>query len=555
LRRQLVCSIFVPDLNSGRLRLLLALPAASLRASCVGIVTGADVYGHVSTVAFVGVEARAVEVQVRITPGASAFSIVGLPDKAVAESRERVRNALHAVGLGLPYKHVTVNLAPADLPKEGSHFDLPIVLALMSAMGAIVQDAISDFVAIGELALDGAVREVPGVLPAAVGANSIGKGLICPAGGGAEAAWASEAMDILAPPHLLALVNHFKGLQALARPKPAIRDGRSHLPDLRDVKGQESAKRALEVAAAGGHNMLMVGPPGSGKSMLASRLPSILPPLTPEEMLEVSMVHSLAGELMGGSVVSARRFRAPHHSASMAALVGGGSRPRPGEVSMAHLGVLFLDELPEFTPQVLDSLRQPLESGQTVIARANHRIVYPSRIQLIAAMNPCRCGGGEVGRSCRRGERCAADYQARISGPLLDRIDLSIEVPQVQASQLALPPPVEGSGEVRERVSQARQIQLDRYRADSDEHGGRAVRTNAEAEGGTLERTAKLEDEARGLLGVAAERLGLSARGYFRAMRVARTLADLDGSEVVGRVHMGEALSYRREVMAKEQAA
>lgn len=508
-------------------------------------------YSQISTLAFVGIEARPIEVQVRITPGAPAFSIVGLPDKAVAESRERVRNALHAVGLGLPYKHLTVNLAPADLPKEGSHFDLAIVLGLMVALGAIASDALERYAAIGELALDGSIRAVPGALPAAIGANAMGKGLICPAACGAEAAWAGEEVDILAAPHLLSLVNHFKGLQTLSRPKPSLDREPGPRPDLKDIKGQEMAKRVLEVAAAGGHNLLMIGPPGSGKSMLAARLPSILPPLTSEEMLEVSMVHSLAGELMGGKLAIERPFRAPHHSASMAALVGGGSRPRPGEVSLAHLGVLFLDELPEFTPQVIDSLRQPLETGETVIARANHRIAYPSRIQLVAAMNPCRCGGGRTGEACKRGPRCASEYQARISGPLLDRIDLQIEVPAVTAADLVLPPPAEGSTEVKARVTAARERQRLRFAT----LGAKGVRTNAECSGQLLEQTAMPDADGVALLRQAADALALSARGFHRTLKVARTLADLDGADTVGRIHVAEALSYRGETLRQRQAA
>ena len=508
-------------------------------------------YGQISTLAFIGVEARPVEVQVRITPGQASFSVVGLPDKAVAESRERVRNALHAIGLGLPFKHITVNLAPADLPKEGSHFDLAIALAMMSAMEAIAPDSISGYAAIGELALDGAIRAVPGALPAAIGANAIGKGLICPAEGGPEAAWAGEHIDILAAPHLLSLVNHFKGLQTLSRPKPNIAAPQSNLPDLRDIRGQEVAKRVLEIAAAGGHNLMMVGPPGSGKTMLASRLPSILPPLAPEEILEVSMVHSLAGELIGGKLTTQRPFRAPHHSASMAALVGGGSRPRPGEVSLAHLGVLFLDELPEFQPNVLDALRQPLEAGEMVIARAQHRISYPSRIQLVAAMNPCKCGGSTPGQSCRRGPRCADDYQARVSGPLLDRIDLQIHVPAVSAADLVLPPSLEGSAEVRARVAAAR----DRQRARFVSLGVKGVRTNAECNGQLLEQTSMPDEAGVALLRQAAETLSLSARGFHRTLKVARTLADLDGIEKVGRIHVAEALSYRAETLRQSRAA
>jgi magnesium chelatase family protein len=507
-------------------------------------------YSQIATLAFVGVEARAVEVQVRITPGNPAFHIVGLADKAVAESRERVRNALHSVGLGLPYKHLTVNLAPADLPKEGSHYDLAIVVGLLVAMGVISPEAVSGYAAIGELALDGSIRAVPGALPAAIGANALGKGLICPETCGPEAAWAGENVDVLAAPHLLSLVNHFKGLLTLPRPKPSLERSDKPLPDLKDVRGQESAKRALEVAAAGGHNLLMVGPPGSGKSMLAARLPSILPPLTPEEMLEVSMVHSLAGELMGGKLCIDRPFRAPHHSASMAALVGGGSRPKPGEASLAHLGVLFLDELPEYQPNVLDALRQPLETGEIIVARANHRILYPARIQLIAAMNPCKCGGGP-GMTCRRGPRCASEYQARVSGPMMDRVDLHIEVPAVTAADLVLPASTEGSREVRARVIAARERQRARLAAK----GAKGVRTNAELTGQLLDDIATPDSDGHTLLRQAAETLKLSARGYHRVLRVARTLADLDASENVGRLHIAEALSYRGEALRERSAA
>ncbi len=534
-------------------------------------------YGQISTVAFVGIEARPVEVQVQITSGAYAFAVVGLPDKAVAESRERVRNALHSTGLGMPWKHITVNLSPADLPKEGSHFDLPIALALMVAMGAISPDAIQGFSALGELSLDGSIRAVPGMLPAAIGANADGKNLICPESCGAEAAWASEDMNILAAPHLLSLVNHFKGLQTLRRPEPNLEQEELFLPDLRDVKGQESAKRALEIAAAGGHNLLMVGPPGSGKSMLASRLPSILPPLSIEEMLEVSMIHSLSGDLSGGKLATARPFREPHHSASMAALVGGGSRPRPGEVAMAHLGVLFLDELPEFSSQALDALRQPMESGISVIARANHRVSYPARFQLIGAMNPCKCGGGGPGQSCKRGPSCAAHYQSRISGPFLDRMDMQIEVPAVTAADLVLPEPSEGSAQVRARVIAARDVQRKRLQAleGPPTGAGRAgpakrgmsglqqrleaktsgktyslkgIRCNADCKGSLLDKIATPDDEAMGLLRSAAERLNLTARGFHRCLRVASTIADLDGSETVGRDQIAEALSYRAEL-------
>jgi magnesium chelatase family protein len=499
---------------------------------------------RVSTVAFEGIEVRPVDVQVQVAPGMPAFTIVGLPDKAVSEARERVRSALVASGLALPARRITINLAPADLPKEGSHYDLPIALGLMAAIGAIPHDALSSFTVLGELGLDGSIAPVAGVLPAAIGANARGEGLMCPAACGPEAAWASPDIEIVAAASLIQLANHFKGTQVLSRPRPKILETQGPAVDLADIKGQESAKRALEIAAAGGHNLLMVGPPGAGKSMLAARLPSILPPLAPSELLEVSMVASVAGEIEGGALTNRGPFRAPHHSASMPALVGGGLHARPGEVSLAHHGVLFLDELPEFQPQVLDSLRQPLETGEVSIARANHRVTYPARFMLVAAMNPCRCGkASEPGFACRRGPntRCAADYQARISGPLIDRIDLHIEVPAVTAADLILPPPAEGSREVAARVALARERQVARYAASGLAH----VRSNAAVSGAVLEDVARPDGSGLTLLREAADAMRLSARGYHRVLRVARTLADLDGADKVERVHLAEALSYR----------
>jgi magnesium chelatase family protein len=499
---------------------------------------------RVSTVAFEGIEARAVDVQVQVAPGLPAFTIVGLPDKAVSEARERVRSALIASGLALPARRITVNLAPADLPKEGSHYDLPIALGLMAAIGAIPPDALVGFTVLGELGLDGSIAPVAGVLPAAIGANARDEGLICPAACGAEAAWASPEIQIVAAASLIQIANHFKGTQVLSRPEPKITERQIAPLDLRDIKGQESAKRALEIAAAGGHHLLMIGSPGSGKSMLAARLPSILPPLSPSELLEISMIASVAGEIEGGALTARRPFRAPHHSASMAALTGGGMRAKPGEISLAHHGVLFLDELPEFDARVLDSLRQPLENGEVAVSRANHRVTYPARFMLVAAMNPCRCGHAyEPGYSCKRGriDRCTTDYQGRISGPLMDRIDLRIEVPAVTASDLILPAAAEGSAEVAARVASARAIQIARYTALGLPH----VRTNAEAPAAVLEEIAKPDAQGQKLLRDAAETMRLSARGYHRVLRVARTLADLDGADTIGRLHLAEALSYR----------
>ena len=500
----------------------------------------------VCTVTFMGVDAKLVEVEVQIGNGIPTFAIVGLPDKAVAESKERVRAALHALGLALPPKRVTVNLAPADLLKEGSHFDLPIALALMAAMGILPPEDISNTLVLGELSLDARIRNVQGILPAAMQALAADKTLICPADGGAEAAWAGEDLEILAPGDLLQIMNHYKGTQVLARPKAQLPSEIkvNKGPDLSDVKGQETAKRALEIAAAGGHNLLMIGPPGSGKSMLSKCLPGILPPMSAAEALEVSTIHSLTGLLPDEGLLTVRPFRDPHHSASLPALIGGGHRVKPGEISLAHNGVLFLDELPEFNRNTLESLRQPLESGEAVIARANHHMRYPARFQLVAAMNPCRCGYlGDPALECTKAPRCGSDYQSKISGPMLDRFDLVIEVPAVQASDLNAPAG-EPSATVAARIAAARDIQTQRATTHNDND---VPRINAYAEGPYLEAMSVLSTDAKALLDKAMGQSTFSARGYYRILRVARTIADLDGGAVeIARLHMAEALSYRR---------
>ena len=489
---------------------------------------------RIRTFAFAGIEAVPVEVQVQISAGLPAFLIVGLPDKAVGEARERVRAALSAMGLSLPPRRVLINLAPADLLKEGSHFDLPLALGVLAAMEVLPRDEIDGYAALGELHLDGTLHPVTGVLPAAIGASSRDLGLICPASQGGEAAWAGR-IEVLAAPDLLTLINHFRGSPVLTPPQPSGLAEAPRGPELSDVKGMETAKRALEIAAAGGHNLLLIGPPGAGKSMLAARLPGLLPDLTPAQALEVSMIHSVAGLLDGGRLVMRPPLREPHHSASQAALSGGGQRARPGEVSLAHRGVLFLDELPEFPKPALEALRQPMESGRTTVARAAAHITYPARFQLVAAMNPCRCGHfGEAGRECGRAPRCAEDYQNRISGPVLDRIDLTVQVQPASAAELARAPAGEPSAVIAARVAAARTIQAARY-------GDSGPICNAEV--GSRDFAVALEAQA--LAEQAMEKLRLSPRGYTRVLRVARTIADLGGATAVGRAHVAEALAFR----------
>jgi magnesium chelatase family protein len=491
------------------------------------------------TVAFQGIDARLVEVQCAISPGLPSFSVVGLADKAVSEARDRVRSALGSMAIALPSKRITVNLSPADLPKEGSHFDLPIALALLAALDIIPVDAAESTLALGELSLDGTLVPVLGALPAAMTAAEKDCTLLCPAASGAEAAWVGAA-EVIGAKGLDDVVRHYSGQSPLSPAKPGEVCAAPSTRDLRDVKGQERAKRALEIAAAGRHHLMLVGTPGSGKSMLAARIPGILPPLTPAEALETSMIRSLCGLLDEGGINRTRPFREPHHTASMAAIAGGGRGAKPGEVSLAHNGVLFMDEFPEFPRTVLETLRQPIETGEIMVARANAHVKYPCRFMLVAAANPCKCGYlSDPARACARVPLCGEDYLGRISGPLMDRFDLRLEVPPVGFADLDLPASGDSSETVAARVAAARDVQADRYDAAP------GLRQNADAEGGVLEQVATPDTEGRDLLIRAAERFGLSARGYHRVLRVARTIADLDGAAEVQRPHVAEALSFR----------
>ncbi len=505
--------------------------------------------GKINTIAFDGMEVLDVDLQIQMTSGVPSFTIVGLPDKTVAESKERVRAAFEAIGISFPAKKITINLAPADLLKEGSHFDLAIASAILTVMQILPQEEMSGYVILGELGLDGTILPVSGVLPVALKAYQNAKGLVCPQAQGSEAVW-SGLKNIVAAPDLLSMINHFRGEQTLAFPTKKQYIPQAGQLDLADIKGQESAKRALEIAAAGAHNMLMIGPPGSGKSMLASRLNTILPPLTAEEALQTCIIHSVAGVLKDGMISFERPYRDPHHNASTAALVGGGKKAQPGEISLAHNGVLFLDELPEFNRATLEALRQPLENGKITVSRAEHHHTYPARFQLIAAMNPCKCGFlGQKGQECPRAPKCAAEYQAKISGPLLDRIDIHVYVPPVTPWDIFEKERGETSASVLKRVIKAREIQKQRF----EKFGRPELLTNSQLAGDLLEEAVDLQTEAKDLLIAFADKIKLSARGYHRTLRLARTIADLQNETKVLKMHVAEALSYRRTMPSNDQ--
>ena len=491
------------------------------------------------TVCFEGIEPQVIDVKCTITNGLPAFSIVGLPDKAVSEARERIRATFAALSIALPSKRITVNLTPADLPKEGSHLDLPIALALLAGLDIVPKEDVENAISIGEVSLDGRLNAVSGALPTALKAAELDKSLLCPEACGNEAAWIDQTR-VIAAPSLLRLIQHLTGQNPIEAAEPRALPPPRHRCDMHDVKAQERAKRALEIAAAGRHHLLMVGTPGAGKSMLAARLQTILPPMTAREALETTMIYSISGLTRNGGLQNIRPFREPHHTSSMAAIVGGGRSAKPGEISLAHNGVLFLDELPEFPRNVLETLRQPLETGEVMIARANAHVKYPCRFTLIAAANPCRCGYmAQPDQACNRAPLCGAEYLSRISGPLMDRFDLRIEVPPVSFRDLSDHNRGEASETVAARVYEARLLQLERTKDQSNE------RTNADLQGEKLTSVMKFDGAAVGYLETAVEKLDLTARGFHRIMRVARTIVDLDSSESTQKHHISEAISFR----------
>jgi magnesium chelatase family protein len=496
----------------------------------------------ISTVTFKGIDIICVDVQVHIISGIPNFTIVGLADKTIAESKERVRASLSAIGIALPAKKILINLSPADIEKEGSYFDLPIACAILTSIGVLPKDLISQYLILGELSLDGKILPVEGVLPAAIGANAAGKGIICPKDNSNEACWSGND-DILACDNLLSLINHFSGTQVLSKPDITKTQNTNPIsyPDIIDVIDNDAAKRALEIAASGRHNMLMFGPPGSGKSMLASTIPGILPDMSAEEILECSTIASIAGQIKNKGLIESRPFRAPHHSCSVPSLVGGGlgKNIKPGEISLAHNGILFLDELPEFTRNSLEALRQPIEDGKILISRVHSHIEYPADFQLIAAMNPCKCGYiSQPERACSQAPRCASNYLSKISGPIIDRFDISIEVPATYYFKKKKEKAKVTSEDLKKRVVEARKIQEKRYE-------GLGAKTNSRVSSNVIKDYFIITEDALNCLNDAANKFKFSMRGYNRSLKLARTIADMANSNKIHKEHISESVNYR----------
>ncbi len=503
----------------------------------------------INTIVFKGIEGVKIEIQIQMSRSIPGFVIVGLADKTIAESRERVRAAISSLGLSMPNKKITINLSPANLVKEGSHFDLAIASALLASMDVLPQLEISDYLILGELSLDSSILKVRGVLPAAIEANALGLGVICPFDNRNEAAW-SDNPNIVAVKDLLQLINHFKGSQMVAPPELKRQEEKKNIVDFKEIKGQYIAKRALEIAAAGNHNIIMFGPPGTGKSMLARRMGSILPKLNAQEVLEASIISSITGNLNEESLITDRPFRSPHHNCTQSAMVGGGSgyNVNPGEVTLAHNGVLFLDEFPEFRYHVIESLRQPIEDKYVSISRSGNQIKYPSKFQLIAAMNPCKCGYlNDSMKACSKAPFCAQSYQSKISGPIIDRFDIRTEVGEEEFNLFDSDERPEqeyfSSVKMANRALKAREIQKLRYKESG-------IETNSQASADILKRLIKLDDKANELLMQSHRMFKFSIRSYLSILKVARTIADIANSEIVSKIHLSEAVKFRNVKIA-----